>query len=113
MNKITILDLFIMLAHHQHNAQSGMDILKSMYERTHQYYIAVFTACLVLIGGILASFMALLVQEQITNDFITGIVIIALIILLVPVGILVRKINQLHRNYLDIIQVYNLLSQYF
>ena len=113
MNAITILDLFLMHAQYQNNHQSNMDILKSMYERTHNYYIAVFTAVLVLAGGILGSFIALFTQEKITSDFVTGIVIIALITLLISLFILVIKINQLHRDYLDILQVYNLLSQYF
>ena len=113
MNEITILDLFLMLAHHQNNPQSAIDILKSMYEKTHNYYIAFFTAWLILVGGILGSFIALLSQEQITSGFITVIVIIAVISVLVAVITLIRKMNRLHRDYLDILQIYNLLSQYF
>ena len=84
-----------------------------MYERTHNYYIAVFTAILVVAGGILGSFIKLLTQEQITSGFVTGILIITLIILAVSLYVVASRISQLHRDYLDILQVYNLLSQYF
>jgi len=84
-----------------------------MYERTHHYYITVFTAVLVLIGGILTSLVALLVREQITSTVVAVIMIAASISLLIPLSILINKINRLHKDYLDILQVYNLLSQYF
>ena len=84
-----------------------------MYERTHNYYIAVFTAVAILAGGILGSFIALLTQEQIASDFVTGIVSTALTILVISLFVLVTKINQLQRDYLDILQLYNLLSKYF
>ena len=113
MNAITILDLFLLHVQYRNNHQSNMDILKSMYERTHSYYIAIFSAVLILAGGILGSFIALINQEQVTSDFITGIATIAFIILLVSLFILVSRINQLHRDYLDILQIYNLLSKYF
>jgi uncharacterized membrane protein YfcA len=98
---------------YRNNHQSNMEILKSLYERTHNYYIAVFSAILVLAGGILGSFIALWAQQQITSDFITAIIAIAIVILLVSLFILINKINNLHRNYLDILQIYNLLSRYF
>lgn len=113
LNEITILDLFLLHVQNQSNHQANMDILKSMYERTHNYYIAVFTALLVLFGSILGSFIALLTQETIISAFVTTIAIIALCILLISLFIIIRKINQLHRDFLNILQVYNLLSQYF
>ena len=113
MNAITIPDLFLMHVQYRNNHQSNMDILKSMYERTHNYYIAVFSAILILAGGILGSFIALQTQKQVTSDYITVIVYIALSILLVSLFVLVSRINQLHRNYLDVLQIYNLLSRYF
>lgn len=113
MNKITILDLFLMHVQHPGNHQSNMDILKSMYERTHNHYVAVFKAVLTLIGVLLASFIALLTLKQITGTFAIGILIAAPISLLIPLLILRGQINQLDRDYLDILQVYNLLSQYF
>jgi uncharacterized membrane protein YfcA len=102
-----------MHAQHQSDHRANMDLLRSMYERSHNYYIAVFTAVFVFAGGILGSFIALLTQEQITSTFVTVIVIIALIILLISLFTLVSRIKRLHRDYLDIIKVYNLLSQYF
>lgn len=113
MNQITILDLYLMHAQDPVNHQSNMDILKSMYERTHNYHVSVFKAVLVLIGGLLTSFIALLTLEQITSAFAIGILIAAPISLLIPLFILRGQINQLHRDYLDILQIYNLLSQYF
>ena len=113
MDSITTLDLFLMLARAGGNHQLNMDILKSMYERTHNYYIAVFTAVLILFGGILGSFIALLTQNEVTSNLITGIAVVAGVILLICLFTLANRINRLHRNYLDIIQIYNLLARYF
>jgi len=113
MNNITIMDLFLMLARSSGNHQLNMDILKSMYEQTHNYYLVVFTAVLILAGGILGSFIALLTQDKVTSDVVTGIVSIAVVILLISLFTLGNRLSRLHRNYLDIIQIYNLLARYF
>jgi len=113
VNRITILDLFLMHVQHEENHQSNMDILRSMYERTHDYHVAVFRAVLVLAAGLLAGLITLLTLEQITSTFAIGILIAAPISLLIPLFILRAQINQLHRDYLDILQIYNLLSRYF
>jgi len=113
MDTITLLDLFLMHVDYQKNHESNMDILQTMYERTHNYYIAVFSAVLVLAGGLIGSFIALYTHSIITSHFISGIVIITLIVLAVCLITLGIKIGQLQKKYLDILQVYNLLSLYF
>ena len=112
MNEFTILDLYLMHVQDPGNHQSNMALLKSIYERAHHYYITVFMAVLVLLGGILTSIIALLTQEQITSVVVTVIMMAASFSLLIPLFTLRSKIKQLHRDYLDILQVYNLLSQY-
>ena len=113
VDEITIYDLYLMHVQHPANHQSNMDILKSMYERTHHYYITVFTAVLVLIGGILTSLVTLLAREQITSTVVVVIMIAASISLLIPLFVLRNQIKRLHKDYIDILKVYNLLSQYF
>jgi len=113
VNEITILDLFLMHIQYRRNHQANMDILKSMYERTHHYYITVFTAVLVLIGGILTTLITLVARQQVTSTLVVVIMIAASISLLIPLSVLISKINRLHKDYLDILKVYNLLSQYF
>ena len=113
MDEITILDLFLMHIQYQRNHQSNMDILKSMYERTHHYYIAVFTAVLVLIGGTLTTLVTFLARDQITSTIVVVIMIAASISLLAPLFFLRNRMKRLHKDYIDILKVYNLLSQYF
>lgn len=113
MNEITILDLFLMHIQYRTSHQANMDILKSMYERTHHYYITVFTAVLVLFGGILTTLITLLARQQITSTLVVVIMIAGSMSLLIPLSILINRINRLHRDYFSILRVYNLLSQYF
>jgi hypothetical protein len=113
VNQITILDLYLMHAQDPGNHQSNMSILKSMYERTHHYYITIFTAVLALIAGTLGSLIALLTLQEIRSGFAIGLLIAAPISLFIPLFILRTQIGKLHRDYLDVLQIYNLLSQYF
>ncbi len=113
MNNITILDLFLMLTRSKGDHQVNIDILKSIYEQTRGYYIAIFTAVLVLVGGILGSFITSLTQEQNTNNYITWIALVAAVILVISLVLLINRMNRLQRNYLDILQVYHLLARLF
>ena len=90
-----------------------MDLLQSIYERTHNYYVALFTAWLVLVGAVLGGFIALLQNEQVAGPFTTAIVIAAVTSVGIAIVLLKLQIRRLHRDYLDILQVYNLLAQYF
>jgi len=112
MDNITLLDIFLMHMRSHNPHEINIDILKSMYEHTHNYYIAVFSAVLVLAGGIIGSFIALLYQNA-TSKNVTAIIMVAFVFLLISLAILAYKINRLQRNYLDIIQIYNLLARYF
>ena len=113
MDNITILDLFLMLAGSSGNHQANIDVLKSLYERTHSYYLATFSAALVLAGGITGGFIALLAQEEVSNEAVMAIIIIALAVLLVSVVALIGRLNRLQRSYLDILQIYNMLARFF
>lgn len=93
--------------------QANITILRSLYERTHGYYLAVFSATLVLAGAMVGALIALFAQREASSEAITIVVIIALVILLISLGALIGRLNRLHRNYLDIIQVYNLLARFF
>lgn len=114
MDNITILDLSLMLVgSNGKDHQANIGVLRSLYERTHGYYLAVFSAALVLAGSIVGAFLALLAQREASNQAVTVVVIIALVVLLISLGALISWLNRLQRNYLDIIQVYNLLARFF
>lgn len=114
MDNITTLDLFLMLVgSNGRDHQTHIGVLRSLYERTHVYYLAVFSAGIVLVGSIVGAFIALLAQREASNAAIMVTAIIALVILLILLVPLASKLNRLQRNYLDILQVYNLLAQYF
>ena len=68
-----------------------------MYERTHNYYVAVFTTVFVLAGGILGSFIPLLSLGQISSGIVTGVVVLAVVLLLTTLFILATRIRHLHR----------------
>lgn len=95
------------------NAQANVDILKSLYERTHNYYLAILSGIVALAGGIVGSFVALLSQREVPSDLITGSTTMALVVVLIMGAILVNRLNRLQRDYLDVIQIYNLLARYF
>lgn len=114
MYNITILDLFLMLVGSKgEKHQANIDVLRSLYERTHGYYLAVFSAALVLAGSIVVAFIGLLTQRGASNEGVTVVVMIALVVLLILMVALTNMLNRLQRNYLDIIQVYNLLARFF
>ena len=94
-----------------HRANIG--VLRSLYERTHAYYLAIFSAAIVLAGSIVGAFIALLVQKGTTSGVITTFGTIAFIVLLISAVTFISRLNRLQRSYLDVIQVYNLLAQYF
>lgn len=114
MNNVTILDLFLMLAgSRKQDHQANIGVLRSLYERTHNFYLALLTATSVLAGTLLGAFISLLAQRQVPSEVITVIVMIALVVLLGVLTGLIIRLSRVHRNYLDIIQVYNLLARFF
>jgi len=114
MDNITILDLFLMLvASTGKKRQANIDVLRSLYERTHSYYVVSFSASLALAGGIVGALIGLLAQREASNEVVAVAVIIGLVVALILMVIHATRLNRLQRNYLDIIQVYNLLARFF
>jgi len=116
MDSVTTIHLLCMLLSTGRGGhQPNMEVLKSIYERAHYYYLAVFSAILVLIASVLGGFIASLVNPHQANlwGLIAVVAPIALVVLLISLSILVYRLNRLQRDYLDIIMVYDLLSCYF
>ena len=114
MDSLTILDLFLMLvgsAGKEH--QANIDVLRSLYERAHSYYLAALSALLALAGGLGVVLIGLLGQREASNEAVAVGVIIALVVALILMGIHAVRLNRLQRNYLDIMEVYNLLARFF
>ena len=111
MDSITLVDLLCMLVNRRGpSPRSDLDVLKTVYERTHTRYLAV----LVLFGLLTAALIGVFVAAA-TGWKDTKISILALVALLLLMGALVllaRRLNKLTRDYLDILKVYNLLGQY-
>jgi uncharacterized membrane protein YoaK (UPF0700 family) len=114
MDNVTILDLFLMLVGSSgEDHQANIDILRSLYERTHSFYLALLTATLVLAGTLIGAFISLLAQRQASSEAITVVIAIALAVLLAVLIAVIGRLNRVQRDYLDIIQVYNLLARFF
>lgn len=108
-----MLDLFIMLVGSKGKRQANIDVLRSLYERTHSYYVVSFSASLALAGGIVGALIGVLAQREASNEAVAVVVIIGLVVALALMGTHAIRLNRLQRNYLDIIQVYNLLARFF
>ena len=114
MDKVGLDDLLLMLANSNgQNHQANLDILRSLYERRHSYYLTVISALIALIGSVIGILVSPLTQGAASDDRLTVAIGCALAIVLLLILYCTIKLTQLRREYLDIIQVYNLLARFF
>ena len=113
MDNITTIDLFLMLVGSKGEHQANIDVLRSLYERTHSYYLAWLSALVVLLSSSIGVFAGLLNQGEASNDGPKVVIVIAFVVLLILIADRIKRLNRLQKNYLDIIQVYNLLARFF
>ena len=111
MDSLTIADLICMILNRDGpSPQANLDVLRSLYERTHARYMGVLIMFTVLTACVMGVFVASAMSWGETK--ISILAMLALILLLISLTLLARRLNQLTRTYLDIIKVYNLLSRY-
>ena len=111
MDSLTIADLICMILNRDGpSPQANLDVLRSLYERTHARYMGVLIMFTVLTACVMGVFVASAMSWGETK--ISLLAMVALILLLISLTLLARRLNQLTRTYLDIIKVYNLLSRY-
>jgi MFS family permease len=114
MGNITTIQLVSMLLSVT-NGDHGpnMDTLKAIYERTHNFYIAVFSGVLVLIASIVGGLITSIVKSENITGIVSWSAPFAIVGLIVVIWILIYRIKKLQKDYLDILMVYDLLSVYF
>ena len=111
MDSLTIADLICMILNRDGpSPQANLDVLRTLYERTHGRYMAVLMMFTLLTGGVMGVFVASALAWGETK--ISLLALAALILVLISLTLLARRLNQLTRDYLDIIKVYNLLNRY-
>ena len=111
MDSVTLVDLLCMLLNKGGaNPRADLDVLKTVYERTHARYMAVLVLFGLLTAALIGVFVAGAVEWKETK--ISILALVALIMLMVSLALLARRLNKLTRDYLDILKVYNLLGQY-
>ena len=111
MDSLTIADIICMILNREGpSPQANLDVLRTLYERTHGRYMAVLMMFTLLTGGVMGVFVASALAWGETK--ISLLALAALILVLISLTLLARRLNQLTRDYLDIIKVYNLLNRY-
>jgi len=111
MDSLTLADLICMILNRDGpSPQANLDVLRSLYERTHARYMGVLIMFTVLTACVMGVFVASAMAWGETR--ISLLAMVALVLVLISLTLLARRLNQLTRTYLDIIKVYNLLSRY-
>lgn len=111
MDSLTIVDIICMLLNKEGpNPQANLDVLRSLYERTHARYMGVLILFAVLTACVLGVFVASVLEWGETRIAILAVV--ALILMMVALILLTRRLNKLTRDYLDIMKLYNLLRRH-
>ena len=111
MDSLTIIDIICMLVNKEGpNPQSNLDVLRSLYERTHARYMGVVIIFGVLTACVLGVFVASVIEWGETK--ISILAVVALILMVASLVVLARRLNKVTRDYLDIIKVYNLLRRH-
>jgi len=111
MDSMKITDVVCMLLYQDGPpAEVTLEMLMRLYDRAHGRYMmamvmfAVLTACV--FGVLIASAI------EWADTKLSILALVALVFLLVANLGVSRRLNQLSRDYLDIIKVYNLLGRY-
>jgi hypothetical protein len=111
MDSMRITDILCMLLYQDGPpAEVTLEMLMRLYDRAHSRYmmaVAMFGVMTICVFGVL---IASAIEWADTN--LSVLALIALIFLMVAMMGVSRRLNQLSRDYLDIIKVYNLLGRY-
>lgn len=111
MDSLTIIDIICMLVNKEGpNPQANLDVLRSLYERTHARFMGVVIIFGVLTACVLGVFVASVLEWGETK--ISILAVVALILMMASLVVLARRLNKVTRDYLDIIKVYNLLRRH-
>ena len=111
MDSLTIADIICMILNREGpSPQANLDVLRSLYERTHARYMAVLIIFTFLTVCVMGVFVASALAWGETR--ISLLALVALVLILISLTLMGRRLNQLTRDYLDIIKVYNLLSRH-
>ena len=91
-------------------AEVTLEMLMRLYDRAHSRYLT----ALIMFGVITVSVMVVLIASamQWADTKVSILALVALVFVLVAVIGLARRLNQLSRDYLDVIKVYNLLGRH-
>jgi len=111
MDRLQIADIIAMFFYEDgQEAEVNLEILMRLYDRTHSRYLT----ALIMFGVITMSTIAVLIASAVqwADTKLSVLALVALVFVLVAVVALSRRLNQLSRDYLDIIKVYNLLGRY-
>ena len=111
MDSIKITDILAMLLNDDGQpAEVTLEMLMRLYDRAHSRYLT----ALIMFGVITVSVMVVLIASamQWADTKVSILALVALVFVLVAVIGLARRLNQLSRDYLDVIKVYNLLGRH-
>jgi ABC-type multidrug transport system fused ATPase/permease subunit len=111
MDSIRITDILAMLLNDDGQpAEVTLEMLMRLYDRAHSRYLT----ALIMFGVITVSVMVVLIASamQWADTKVSILALVALVFVLVAVIGLARRLNQLSRDYLDVIKVYNLLGRH-
>jgi len=113
MGNITLLDILLMMVDTKRNGhQANIDVIKSIFERTHNYYTAILGSALALIGTLIGLIIVVVIQANVYPIVVVA-VVVALVVLLVIITVVMLRLGNLQRRYLDILQVYYLIARFF
>jgi uncharacterized membrane protein YbjE (DUF340 family) len=111
MDSMKITDVVCMLLYQDGPpAEVTLEMLMRLYDRAHSRYMTAVIMFAVLTTCVFGVLIASAIQWADTKMSILA--LIALVFLLVTLMGVSRRLNQLSRDYLDIIKVYNLLGRY-
>jgi uncharacterized membrane protein YbjE (DUF340 family) len=111
MDSMKITDIVCMLLNQDGSpGEVTLEMLMSLYDRTHSRYMTVLVMFAVLMACVFGVLIASAIQWADTKLSILA--LIALVFMLVASLGVSRRLSQLSRDYLDIIRVYNLLGRY-
>lgn len=111
MDSVRLTDLVTMLLNEGGPPQEvTLEMLMRLYDRAHSRYLTALIMFSVITFCIIGVLIASAVQWSETKLSILALV--ALVLVLIAVLGLSRRLNNLSRDYLDVIKVYNLLGRY-
>lgn len=111
MDSMKITDVLCMLLYQDGPpAEVTLEMLMRLYDRAHSRYMT----AVVMFGVMTICVFGVLIASAIewADAKVTVLALVALVFLMVAMMAVSRRLNQLSRDYLDIIKVYNLLGRH-